>query len=152
MAAALRGAKRNKWGAIKIWCCHIQVFAGFSLCPAWFIKWCTCSDVRPTPLGVKGAWSQINENKRDLRAGRVSFAGVKGSKGPRSSSWIHNDNNKTPPAQVKFLVTEVNNARERERERERCERGGGRGGGAGNELNSGKLHLQGSPPVYNESV
>lgn len=25
-------------------------------------------------------------------------------------------------------------------------------GGAGNELNSGKLHLQGSPPAYNESV
>lgn len=25
-------------------------------------------------------------------------------------------------------------------------------GGAGNELNSGKVHLQGSPPAYNESV
>lgn len=31
-------------------------------------------------------------------------------------------------------------------------RGGGAAGGGGNELNSGKLHLQGSPPVYNESV
>lgn len=28
----------------------------------------------------------------------------------------------------------------------------GGGGGAGNELKSGKLHLQGSPPAYNESV
>lgn len=37
---------------------------------------------------------------------------------------------------------------DRARERKKCMQGGG----AGNELNSGKLHLQGSPPVYNESV
>lgn len=63
----------------------------------------------------------------------------------------------TLPRGVTFTASEVNSAgRQSTGERERCERGGGAGGGggggAGNELNSGKLHLQGSPPVYNESV
>lgn len=58
------------------------------------------------------------------------------------------DTQQLPPPN--FLVIEVNNE-EIVGERKRCVRGRG-GGGAGNELNSGKLHLQGSPPVYNESV
>lgn len=79
--------------------------------------------------------------------------GLKDGSEPRSSQR----GAETRPRGVTFAVSEVNSAgRQSTGERERCERGGGAGGGggggAGNELNSGKLHLQGSPPVYNECV
>lgn len=52
----------------------------------------------------------------------------------------------------RILFQEVNNGRSPQRKicKEEEEQEGE--GGAGNELKAGKLHLQGSPPAYNESV
>lgn len=68
---------------------------------------------------------------------------------PHSLHWTESPH----PDGVKFLVSDI--MPEESIGYRKDVRGGtvgGGGGGAGNELNSGKLHLQGSPPVYNESV
>lgn len=68
----------------------------------------------------------------------------------RSECLFTPDRKNTPTGMSLFC--EVNNARSPQRKICKEEEKQEGEGGAGNELKSGKLHLQGSPPAYNESV